>query len=544
MFAAAVSAQTTEFTYQGRLVSGGTPANASHDFEFWLFREVSGGTALGTIQRFGVAVSNGVFTVLLDFGDEFNGDARFLEIAVKPAGSPNPFTILAPRQPISSAPYSVRSSKATTADNATFLGGVAANQFVQTNDTRLSDDRNPLPNSPNYIRNGAAQQSSSNFNISGNGTIGGTLSANVVDTAAKYNIGGQTVLTVSGNIISPNSNLFVGIGAGAGNLGTFNPFFGRDAGFSNQTGAANSFFGNGAGRANTLGGSNSFFGASAGLRNTDGINNSFFGVSSGDTNTSGSDNSFFGYRAGRATTGGANSFFGSGAGVLTSSGNGNSFFGFQAGGANTTGDANVFIGNAAGDTNSTGNFNTIIGWNANVGSNNLSFATAIGAGAVVTENNTLVLGRQTDKVKMSVLQITGGSDLAENFEVSDEVKAGMIVAIDEKNAGKLILARGAYNRRVAGVVSGANNLSAGMILPNLDVGKNVLPVALSGRVWVYAEAGKNPIKPGDLLTTSDTPGYAMKVTNYRRAQGAIIGKAMTELKAGEKGLVLVLVSLQ
>jgi hypothetical protein len=69
------------------------------------------------------------------------------------------------------------------------------------------------------------------------------------------------------------------------------------------------------------------------------------------------------------------------------------------------------------------------------------------------------------------------------------------------------------------------------------------PVALTGRVWVYADATRSAIKPGDLLTTSAIPGHAMKVTNYSRAHGAIIGKAMTGLKSG-CGLVLVLVSLQ
>jgi len=77
----------------------------------------------------------------------------------------------------------------------------------------------------------------------------------------------------------------------------------------------------------------------------------------------------------------------------------------------------------------------------------------------------------------------------------------------------------------------------------LNENRNSLPVALSGRAWVYADATRNPIMPGDLLTTSATPGYAMKVVNYQKAQGAIIGKAMTELKSGT-GLVLVLVSLQ
>jgi hypothetical protein len=66
---------------------------------------------------------------------------------------------------------------------------------------------------------------------------------------------------------------------------------------------------------------------------------------------------------------------------------------------------------------------------------------------------------------------------------------------------------------------------------------------LTGRVYCWANASYGPIEPGDLLTTSDTPGHAMKVTDHAKAQGAIIGKAMTELKQG-KGLVLVLVTLQ
>ena len=68
-------------------------------------------------------------------------------------------------------------------------------------------------------------------------------------------------------------------------------------------------------------------------------------------------------------------------------------------------------------------------------------------------------------------------------------------------------------------------------------GKNV---ALTGRVYVLADAGNGAIKPGDLLTSSPTPGRAMKVTDYPKAQGAILGKAMTGLSEG-KGMVLVLV---
>jgi hypothetical protein len=70
-----------------------------------------------------------------------------------------------------------------------------------------------------------------------------------------------------------------------------------------------------------------------------------------------------------------------------------------------------------------------------------------------------------------------------------------------------------------------------------------LPVTLTGRVYCWADAVSNPIEPGDLLTTSVTPGHVKKVTDYVKAQGAIIGKAMSSLNEG-KGLVLVLVTLQ
>jgi hypothetical protein len=74
----------------------------------------------------------------------------------------------------------------------------------------------------------------------------------------------------------------------------------------------------------------------------------------------------------------------------------------------------------------------------------------------------------------------------------------------------------------------------------MEGGQNV---ALSGRVYALATAANCPIKPGDLLTTSEVPGHAMKATDVARSHGTIIGKAMSRLENGE-GLVLVLVNLQ
>src|SRR5437016_9532858 len=250
MGASATLGQTSNFTYQGRLSDGGTPANGNYDLQFVLFDSLSGGAQVGSTQTINtVAVSNGVFTVSLDFGaNAFTGANRFLEISARPTGGS--FTLLTPRQQVTSTPYAIRSANAssadtatnatnatnaTTATNATQLGGIAASQYVQTNDSRLSDARTPTPGSANYIQNTASAQSSSNFNISGNGTAGGTLSGNVVNATTQYNLNGSRILSNPGNF-----NLFTGVDAGASNTGSQNSFFGHQAGKANTMGGINS----------------------------------------------------------------------------------------------------------------------------------------------------------------------------------------------------------------------------------------------------------------------------------------------------------------
>ena len=203
------AAQTTAFTYQGKLTDSGNLANGNYDFQFKLFDALAAGNQLGTTQTVNnVTVSNGIFTVNLDFGvcaACFNGAARFLEIAVRPTGGGS-FTTLSPRQPITSTPYAL---------NAAQLGGLAASSFLQ---------------------NSTSQQASSNFNISGDGTAGGTLSANFVNATTRYNLNGQTVLSAAGT-----NNLFAGINAGT--TGSNNAFFGAFAGNGNTTGINNALFG-------------------------------------------------------------------------------------------------------------------------------------------------------------------------------------------------------------------------------------------------------------------------------------------------------------
>ena len=144
------------------------------------------------------------------------------------------------------------------------------------------------------------------------------------------------------------------------------------------------------------------------------------------------------------------------------------------------------------------------------------------------------------------LQITGGADLVEPFDVSslDDIKPGMVMAIDAGNPGKLRVADKDYDRTVAGIVSGANGINPGLSMAqDGSIASGSQPIALTGRLYALADASYGNIQPGDLLTTSKTPGHVMKVTDYSKAHGAIIGKAMTALNDG-KGYVLVLVSLQ
>jgi len=171
------------------------------------------------------------------------------------------------------------------------------------------------------------------------------------------------------------------------------------------------------------------------------------------------------------------------------------------------------------------------------------FSTKLGIGTDTPGHALDVVGR----IRTHELEITAGADLSESFDISTDdqkIEPGMVVSIDPRRPGKLTISRCAYDRKVAGVVSGAGGVATGMMMKHdgtLASGEHA--VALTGRVYCLVDASKGAVEPGDLLTTSDTPGHAMKVSDYSNVQGAIIGKAMTPLKEG-RGLVLVLVNLQ
>jgi len=133
--ASSAHAQGTAFTYQGKLTDAGNPANGNYDLQFKLFDTPTVGTGAqqgSTLTAPNWQVTAGIFTITLDFTfpvgqilTVFDGQTRFLEIGVRPAGSTSPYTLLSPRQPITSSPYAIQTI------NSQQLGGLPASRFVQ-----------------------------------------------------------------------------------------------------------------------------------------------------------------------------------------------------------------------------------------------------------------------------------------------------------------------------------------------------------------------------------------------------------------------------
>jgi hypothetical protein len=136
-----------------------------------------------------------------------------------------------------------------------------------------------------------------------------------------------------------------------------------------------------------------------------------------------------------------------------------------------------------------------------------------------------------------------GADCAELFEIAElqGIDPGTVLIIDED--ALLRPCEAAYDRRVAGIVSGAGGLRPGVMLGAVHASSNQVPVALTGKAFCKVDAQYGTIKIGDLLTSSPTPGHAMKASDSARAFGTVIGKALQAHDAGQ-GLIPVLVALQ
>lgn len=146
------------------------------------------------------------------------------------------------------------------------------------------------------------------------------------------------------------------------------------------------------------------------------------------------------------------------------------------------------------------------------------------------------------------VEVTGdirlkNADCAEDFDIAGlaKVEPGTVMVIDSE--GTLRESDRAYDKRVAGVISGAGNYKPGIVLDKQESSNNRMPIALLGKVYCKVDASYGAIEVGDLLTTSPTPGHAMKTDDPLQAFGAVIGKALRSLTNGQ-GLIPILIALQ
>lgn len=451
----APAAVGTAFTYQGRLLDNGAPANGPYDVQFKLYDALSGGAQVGsTVTHNDLVVTNGLFTLNLDFGvNAFGGNPRYLQIETRPGANTGAYTTLNPRQALLPAPYAMYST------NADLLDGLHANSFLATS----------------------------------GGTVNGTLTVNGV--LLGYYGGGvahggdaTTDRFLVGSLSPNNTNnadkLFVTVWGG----GWYNTTLGQ-----------------------------SFFSVSSrgGLKVT---RTQLFGSTS-----------LYALKVYSTTTGYdvvvevVNQSYPNIA--IRSFKMGGSIDGFReqpvTGGYSITGkpDVTPVIEN-------------------HIVVNNSGY---VGIGTASPTTQLEVSGTMRSKI----VQITGGADLAEPFDVSgDRIEPGFVVSIDPDRPGELRVSDRAYDKTVAGCLSGANGVNPGLVMQHEGTSADgQYPVALSGRVYCYADARYGAIQPGDLLTTSDTPGHLQIAVDDDRARGAIVGKAMSGLKDG-RGLILVLVTLQ
>jgi hypothetical protein len=165
----------------------------------------------------------------------------------------------------------------------------------------------------------------------------------------------------------------------------------------------------------------------------------------------------------------------------------------------------------------------------------------------LTVNNNITVDKEINANNIKVandIVFNFAADCAEEFNISSElIEPGSVVVL--KHLDLVSPCTSQYDKKVAGVISGAGDHKPGIILDKkkCEEGNLRMPVALMGKVYCKVDADYAPIEIGDLLTTSSTEGHAMKSTDPLKSYGSIIGKALSPLREG-KDLIPILVTLQ
>lgn len=579
----------TAFTYSGRLKYQNQPANGSFDLQVKLYDDATAGNQVGpTVSVNTLNLANGLFVTSLDFGSGvFNGTAYWLDIAARPSGN-GPFTALSPRQPVNPAPHALYAPTAGIANTA------AANSIdgasIQNNAVRAANIASgQVVKSLNGLTDTVTLQAGANVSLTPSGNTL-TIAASGGGGGSGWSLTGNAGITPGLNFLGTTDNhplelrAFGGRGLSLESVSRGDLFSSEDS-MNLVGGFGQNAIASGALGGTVAGGGGSAFAAGMFFSFPNQVTGDYGTVGGGSDNTAGPSatvpggsgnlaGGLYSLAAGHRAKTSVNGSF-----VWADSQNAD-FWSVRpneialraAGGLYLQSDAGIRL-NAANtplitrvwDPFNAGTgakeahgrwgmfmepFNLVLGIpDTDVPGGERSCAIWKyrpdgNASALFTIRNTDAAAWFAGDVSVKTLTIRGGADLAEPFDMSGgELPEGSVVVIDERRTGRLKLSTQPYDTRVAGIVSGANGIHPGISLQQEGVNGNGQPVALSGRVYVRAEADAGAIQPGDLLTTSAVAGHAMKVTDPARAHGAILGKAMSALPQG-RGMVLVLVTLQ
>lgn len=563
------------FTYQGQLTDGAAPAAGPVNLLFQLYDDPQAGMLLGSQAISGVVLERGLFTVTLNdqnqFGaNAFNGQPRWLAISVDGV-------LLTPRQPITATPYALKVAGIDGFSLDAADGSPVDSVYVDNTGRVGIGTTSPTRNL--HVA-GAANPEIRLQDTSGKTFHLGINSDDDSFRLAESGVADRLVISATGNVgintIAPTMPL--SLRAAGLSLISLRNSLDSERWSVRFSGDDLAFVDSGSGLSRMVLRTNGNVGIGTGTPtqrlSVAGIVESISG----------------GFRFPDGTVQTTAAAPGAGAWAVNGANIYNTNTGFVGIGV-TDPDAPVTVrgvGTGGYDRIMTmRNASNVQKWEMSIdGFDTLWVASSVDGHLSVKKNgDTSMSGNLTvgGSTTTRILHITGGSDIAEPFNVNSdeaterrndeeaarcgdetsprgsgdearntlvrgsatEVIPGMVVTIDPDRVGELRISRRAYDSTVAGIISGAGGVNAGLMLTQENsVADGKHPVALTGRVWCWCDADAGgPIRAGDLLTTSQTPGHAMKATDRERAHGAVLGKAMSALESG-RGLVLVLVNLQ
>jgi len=500
------AAQSTAFTYQGRLFIGDVPANGLYDLQFTNYDAATLGNALGGFNTNALAVTNGLFTVTLNFGAVFDGTPRWLEISERTNGT-GAFATLAPRQLLAAAPYATYAASAGSVPGLTIVQNGGAPNVIEGS----------TANSVESAVQGATIGGGDNNTIQANAdqaTIGGG-DGNLIQTgASEATIGGG-----DGHHISASEAT---IGGGRGH--SIGPF----AHHATIGGGENNGIEDNSHHA-TIGG---------GQNNAIWTNSSFATISGGGGSRG---NRIAHYADNAAIGGGYNNTIGDNAASATIGGGANNAIqnispgSIIAGGAGNgilSGSTNATIGGGEGNMiQSTGNYATIPGGRDNIATN---FAFAAGTGAQAVNQGAFVWADSSGPIFSSTannqfaVRATGGAAFQlGNAAALFQTTGGVLFQLGSANATVQADDTSTYPDAKQLVIQGNSN-------PNrqLELGYKTANGANYGSIQAYEQGTiTRPLvlqpASGNVGINMTTPASALDVGGDINASGLVRAQGVT-----------------